>query len=368
MSTDLLSQDEIDALLHGVDSGEVETETEDDSADAFQQEGIHLYDFASQDRIVRGRLPTLEMINERFARKFRTSLFNMLRRSADITVSGLQMQKFSEFIHSLFVPTSLNLMRAIPLRGKALCVMDPKLVFSVVDNYFGGSGKFHAKIEGREFTATEMRVIQMLMDRAYADLQSAWEPVMNLEFSYAGAEVNPQFAHIVGPSEVVVVTSFNVELESGGGDFYLCLPYAMLDPIRELLDAGSPGDVDNFDERWDQAMREEVLETPIWLSSTLTETTISLKELAALRPGDIIPLELPGTVEVKAEDMPLFRGRLGSANGNYAVKISEWIRCDRSPALLKAATDHPSKQALEGGTTELDRPINKGDLVPSQNS
>jgi flagellar motor switch protein FliM len=308
------------------------------------------------------------MINERFARRFRTSLFSMLRRSADITVAGMQIQKFSEFIHSLFVPTSLNLMRAIPLRGRALCVIDPKLVFSVVDNYFGGNGKFHAKIEGREFTATEMRVIQMLMDLAYADLQAAWEPVMNLEFGFAGAEVNPQFAHIVGPSEVVIVTAFNVELESGGGDFYLCFPYAMLDPIRELLDAGSRGDVDNFDERWDRAMREEVLETPIWLSSMLTETTISLKELAALRPGDILPLELPGTVEVKAEDMPLFRGRLGSANGNYAVKVSEWIRCDRSPALLKAATEQAPTEALEGVSPEPEPSVNKGDLVPSKSS
>ncbi len=365
MSSDLLSQDEIDALLHGVDSGEVETENDE----IFEEEdGIHLYDFASQDRIVRGRLPTLEMINERFARKFRTSLFGMLRRSADINVSGLQMQKFSEFIHSLFVPTSLNLMRAMPLRGKALCVMDPKLVFSVVDNFFGGSGKFHAKIEGREFTPTEMRVIQMLMDRAYADLKSAWEPVMNLEFGFAGAEVNPQFANIVGPSEVVVVTSFNVELESGGGDFHLCLPYAMLDPIRELLDAGIQGDVDNFDERWDQAMREEVLETPVWLTSMLTETTISLKELAALHPGDIVPLDLPESVEVKAEDMPLFRGRLGSANGNYAVKISEWIRCDRTPALLQTAAERGAEQPLEGSSADPEPAINKGDLVPAQNS
>ena len=164
-ASDLLSQDEIDALLHGVDSGAVETETDDAEPGSARS-----YDFASQDRIVRGRLPTLEMINERFARYFRTSLFNMLRRTADISVSGVQMLKFSEFVHSLFVPTSLNLIRVAPLRGRGLCVIDPKLVFSVVDNFFGGTGRFHTKIEGRDFTPTEVRVIQMLLGLAFVIL------------------------------------------------------------------------------------------------------------------------------------------------------------------------------------------------------
>ncbi len=176
--SDLLSQDEIDALLHGVDSGDVET-----GGDELLDPGVaRNYDFASQDRIVRGRLPTLEMINERFARYFRTSLFNMLRRSADISVSGVQMLKFSEFVHSLFVPTSLNITKVSPLRGKSLFVLDPKLVFSVVDCFFGGTGRFHTKIEGRDFTPTELRVVQMLLGIAYGDLKLAWQPVLDIAF------------------------------------------------------------------------------------------------------------------------------------------------------------------------------------------
>ncbi|MCG8081229.1 MAG: flagellar motor switch protein FliM, partial [Candidatus Thiodiazotropha taylori] len=201
-ANDLLSQEEIDALLHGVDSGDVATES-----DVADEGGTVSYDFTSQDRIVRGRLPTLEMINERFARLFRTSLFNMLRRTADLSVSGIQMQKFSEFVHSLFVPTSLNMIKVPPLRGKGLFVFDPKLVFSVVDNYFGGSGRFHTKIEGRDFTPTENRVIQLLLNSAFEDLKAAWKPVFQVDFEYSGSEVNPQFANIVSPSEVVVVTS-----------------------------------------------------------------------------------------------------------------------------------------------------------------
>ncbi|MES9977106.1 flagellar motor switch protein FliM [Candidatus Thiodiazotropha sp. LNASS1] len=327
-ANDLLSQEEIDALLHGVDNGDVATET--DVADAG---GVNSYDFTSQDRIVRGRLPTLEMINERFARLFRTSLFNMLRRTADLSVSGIQMQKFSEFVHSLFVPTSLNMIRVPPLRGKGLFVIDPKLVFSVVDNYFGGSGRFHTKIEGRDFTPTENRVIQLLLNRAFEDLEVAWKPVFRVKFEYSGSEVNPQFANIVSPSEVVVVTSFHVDLESGGGDFHVCMPYSMLEPIRELLDAGVQSDRGERDERWERSLKEEILAAKIELSSILTEVQISVKELAELKEGDIIPIEMPEEVEVEAADVPVFKAKLGVADGNYALKINNWIQQNRRKGL-----------------------------------
>ena len=320
--SDLLSQDEIDALLHGVDSGNVETGN-DDILDPSEARN---YDFASQDRIVRGRLPTLEMINERFARYFRTSLFNMLRRSADISVSGVQMLKFSEFVHSLFVPTSLNITKVSPLRGKSLFVLDPKLVFSVVDSFFGGTGRFHTKIEGRDFTPTETRVIQMLLNIAYTDLSLSWQPVLDIGFEYLGSEVNPQFANIVSPSEVVVVTTFNVDLESGGGDFYICLPYSMLEPIRDLLDAGVQSDRGERDERWEMAMREEVMGASVEISSVLGHATLPLRELASLQKGDIIPLEVLDEIEVCAENLPIFRGHLGVHNKSYAIKISEWIQ------------------------------------------
>ncbi len=324
--SDLLSQDEIDALLHGVDSGDVETGADE----VLDPEAARNYDFASQDRIVRGRLPTLEMINERFARYFRTSLFNMLRRSADISVSGVQMLKFSEFVHSLFVPTSLNITKVSPLRGKSLFVLDPKLVFSVVDSFFGGTGRFHTKIEGRDFTPTELRVIQMLLDIAYKDFSMSWQPVLDISFEYVNSEVNPQFANIVSPSEVVVVTTFSIDLESGGGDFYVCLPYAMLEPIRDLLDAGVQSDRGERDERWELAMREEVMGASVEISSVLGEATLPLRALAELRVGDIIPLSVSDSVEVCAEQLPIFRGTLGVHNKNYAVKISNWI--ERSSA------------------------------------
>ena len=327
-ANDLLSQEEIDALLHGVDNGDVATES-----DVSEAGGVNAYDFTSQDRIVRGRLPTLEMINERFARLFRTSLFNMLRRTADLAVSGIQMQKFSEFVHSLFVPTSLNMIKVSPLRGKGLFVIDPKLVFSVVDNYFGGSGRFHTKIEGRDFTPTENRVVQLLLNRAFDDLEQAWRPVFRVKFEYSGSEVNPQFANIVSPSEVVVVTSFHVDLESGGGDFHICMPYSMVEPIRELLDAGVQSDRGERDERWERSLREEILAAKVELSSTLAEVQMTVKQLAALRKGDIIPFDMPEEVEVEAADVPVFKARLGVSDGNYSLKVTRWLKKSRRKGL-----------------------------------
>jgi flagellar motor switch protein FliM len=319
---DLLSQEEIDALLHGVNSGDVESGTDDGLDDG----EARAYDFNSQDRIVRGRMPTLEMINERFARYFRISIFNMLRRAGEISVGGVQMLKFAEYVHSLFVPTSLNLVRIKPLRGTALFIVDPKLVFILVDNFFGGDGRFHAKIEGREFTPTETRVIHMILQQSFKDLKQAWAPVMPVEFEYQSSEVNPHFANIVSPTEVVVVTTFHVELEGGGGDFHVTMPYSMIEPIRELLDAGVQSDRSDVDERWLIALREEMKEAPVDLSSVLAETEISLRDLMALKAGDVIPIEIPDKVALRAEDIPVFRGHFGISQGNNAIKIVERVK------------------------------------------
>lgn len=317
---DLLSQDEIDALLHGVDSGDVDTDGDFSSDDGVAR----TFDFASHDRIVRGRMPTLEMINERFARRFRITLFNMLRRSAEISVAGIQMLKFSEYVHSMFVPTSLNIVKIAPLRGSALCVFDPKLVFIIVDNYYGGIGR-HAKIEGREFSATEQRVIQIVLNDAFKDLEVAWKPVLPVEFKFTSMEVNPQFANIVSPTEVVVVSTFHVELDGGGGDFQVTIPYSMLEPIRELLDAGIQSDASEMDDRWAKSLNEEIKVAEVELSSTLTETTLPLSQIIKLKPGDIIPIKFPEKVTLCAEDVPIFRGKLGISNDNMAIKILEEV-------------------------------------------
>ena len=316
---DLLSQDEIDALLHGVDDGDIGLDDEVDAS------GVKSFDLTSNDRIVRGRMPTLEMINERFARYTRISMFDFLRRSADVASGGVQIMKFGEYVHTLYVPTSLNLVKMRPLRGTALFILDAKLVFKLVDNFFGGDGR-HAKIEGREFTPTEVRVVQLVLTQVFADMIEAWAPVMPLEFEYVGSEVNPAMANIVSPSEVVVVSTFHIELDGGGGDLHLTIPYSMIEPMREVLDAGVQSDVDDVDERWQQSLREDIMDAKVPLHGTLVERDITLREVAALKTGDVIPIELPEEFVLQANGVPIFRGKMGISNENLAVKIIDQIK------------------------------------------
>ncbi len=324
MSTaDLLSQDEIDALLHGVDDGEVETEAVEEEPTGEARS----YDFNSQERIVRGRMPTLEMVNERLARYFRISLFNFLRRAAEISISGIQVQKFSEYIQSLFVPTNLNIVRFAPLRGRALIVMEPKLVFTAVDNFFGGGGQFYNKVEGREFTPTEMRIIRLIIDLLFKDLKEAWKPVMELDFEYMSSEVNPQFANIVSPSEIVVVSTIHVELEGGGGDINIAMPYSMLEPIRELLDAVT-SDRGEIDGNWQESLRKEVLRSEVTLNSMLIEKKMTISDVINFQKGDVIPIDMPESVVVQAENVAIFRGKVGLSDGNYAIQIKEKLTQD----------------------------------------
>ncbi|NZA27891.1 flagellar motor switch protein FliM [Luteimonas sp. SJ-92] len=315
MSNDLLSQDEIDALLHGVDSGVVDTEPEPAPGE------VASYDFASQDRIIRGRMPTLEMVNERFVRLWRIGLFNLIRRSADLSVRGIELVKFGDYLHQLYVPTNLNLIRFKPLRGTGLIVFEPKLVFSVVDNFFGGDGRYPTRIEGREFTPTEMRVIQLMLKQTFADLAEAWAPVLDVQFEYINSEVNPHFANIVTPREYVVVSRFHVELEGGGGEIHVTLPYSMLEPIRELLDAGIQSDRIDRDDSWNEMLREQLQSAEVTVSSVLAKKRIDLRQLTRLKVGDILPIDLPRHVPVCVENIPVFTGEFGTANGNNVVKI-----------------------------------------------
>ena len=320
MSEDkILDQAEIDALIHGVDIGAVNTTPEPGPNE------VRSYDFNNQMRIVRGRMPTLEMINERFARIFRVSLYNLLRRSPEISVHQIQVKKFSEYVHTLHVPTSLNLVKMNPLRGTALVVLEPKLVFATVDNFFGGTGR-HAKIEGREFTATEQRVIHMVLRNVFSDLHVAWSHVAPIDVEFVQSEINPHFANIVSPSEIVVVTSFHIEVDGGGGNLHVTMPYAMIEPLREILDAGVASDRVEKDERWMVCLREEIEDAEVQLTTRLGRCNISLATLLNLKPGDIVPCDFQGKVTILAEDVPIFRGSFGLSHGLQAVKVEERVR------------------------------------------
>jgi flagellar motor switch protein FliM len=321
----ILNQDEIDALINGMDAGAVKTEPEAPPPPGT----VMSFDFMNQMRIVRGRMPTLEMINERFARMFRVNLYSLLRRSPEVAVNPVEMKKWSEYVQTLHVPTSLNMVRIHPLRGIGIVLLEPKLVFAIVDNFFGGNGR-HAKIEGRDFTATEQRIIQMVLKTAFHDLQEAWSHVAQIEVEYLQSELNPAFANIVSPSEIVVVTSFHVELEGGGGDVHVTMPYSMIEPLREALDSGMTSDRVEHDDRWAYSLKEEIDDAEVELSTVLGHSRITLGDLLNLKAGDIVPCDFGGKVTVLAEQVPVFRGTLGLSRGQQAIKVEDKVRRPRN--------------------------------------
>jgi flagellar motor switch protein FliM len=193
----------------------------------------------------------------------------------------------------------------------------------LVENFFGGDGRHHAKIEGREFTPTERRIIQMLLKIIFEDYHDAWAPVMKAEFEYLDSEVNPAMANIVSPTEVIVVNSFHIELDGGGGDFHIAMPYAMLEPIRELLDAGVQSDKEDTDQRWSQALEDEIMDVNVDFNAKLVEKELPLRAMMDWKAGDIIPVDLPESMLVSVEGLPTFRATLGKVNENLALKITE---------------------------------------------
>lgn len=317
MAEEILSQEEIDALLHGVDDGEIETESDEDASTV---DGYATYDLAAQDRIIRGRMPALELINERFARLARVSVFNLLRRSSEVTVGGVQVFKFSEYINTLYMPTSLNMVRMNPLRGINLFALEAKFVFRLVDSFFGGGGR-NAKIEGRDFTPTETRIVQMFLNQIFSDLEEAWKPLLEINFEHVGSEVNPAMANIIGPSDVIVVSVFHVEIDGNVSDFHVSIPYSVLEPIKDVLNSRLAGEITEVDERWVGALRRDIVKASVDVECTVVEKDMTLREVIDLEAGDVISVDIPDDLIMRANGVPIFKSRLGKSRGNLALEV-----------------------------------------------
>ena len=316
----ILSQDEVDALLRGMTGGEIEVETDQ----APDEDGVIAYDLTNQDRIIRGRMPTLEIINDRFARIFRTSISSTLRKVVDVSTTSIDMIKFGEFMRSLPVPTSLHIFRMEPLRGHAIMVIETRLVFNLVDYFFGGDGKSDVKIEGRDFTPIENRVTKRVVEMVLSDLEKAWKPVHEVSLQYHRSEINPQFAGIVPPTDVVVVIKFDLEMEQAAGTIIICIPYSTIEPIRNKLYAGFQSDQLEVDLTWMKRFKEQLKAAAVGLSVTLGSTSITGRELLALKPGDTIQLDQDSThpVTVLVQGVPKFLGVPGLVEGNQAIKVT----------------------------------------------
>ncbi len=327
MAENFLSQDEVDALLKGV-TGEQDADDEvEDTA------GVRPYNLATQERIVRGRMPTLEIINERFARLFRIGLYSFMRRTVEISTGPVRVQKYSEFIRNLVVPTNLNLAQVKPLRGTALIVFDPTVVFMIVDNLFGGDGRFHTRVEGRDFTQTEQRIIQRILEIFFETYSKSWSYVYNIEFEYVRSEMNTQFANIATPNEVVVSTTFNLELGPTNGDLHVCMPYSMVEPIRDLLTSSLQGETMEVDRRWAKLMSQQIQNAEIELVANMGTSELTLAEVVNMKIGDVIPLNIPDTITATVDNVPVMECSYGTLHGQYALRVMKML----SNSLTEAA-------------------------------
>ncbi len=323
MSTEILSQDEVDALLKGV-SGQDEDKDKVEAAPE-STEGPRPYNMGKQERIVRGRMPTMEVINERFARLLRVGLFNFMRKSPDITVKPVKVVKYGEFIRNLVVPTNLNIVQTKPLRGNSLIIFDPTLVFTVIEDMFGGDSRFSTRVEGRDFTPTEQRILQRMLSVVLECYNKAWQPVFPLSMEFLRSEMNTQFATIATPSEIVIASTFSMELASAGGDIHVVTPYSTMEPIRDQLYSSTQGDGAEPDSRWMQMLGRQVQHAEVELTAHLARAQITLAKVLGMRRGDVIGMDIKPTLTAEVDGVPIFECRYGVLNGKYAIKVEKII-------------------------------------------
>jgi flagellar motor switch protein FliM len=321
MSESFLSQEEVDALLEGV-TGESQKLVEE----VHENGEVRSYNISSQERIVRGRMPTMEVVNERFARNLRVGLFNFIRRSPEISVGPVTVQRYSAFLRELAVPTNFNIVAIRPLRGSGLIVCEPALVFGVIDTLYGGIGKFQARIEGRDFSATEQRVINRLVDVITDEYKKAWKGIYPLELEYQRSEMQPQFANIATPSEIIISTSFQLEIGEITGAIHFCMPYASLEPIRDVLYSTTQGDSIEVDRRWVNVLTQEIQAAEITLVAELARADATIEQLLAMKTGDFIELDRQPRIQVTVDGVPVFECQYGTHNAKYAIRIEKSLR------------------------------------------
>lgn len=312
---DILSQAEIDALLEQVISSDASTRQTRSVAP-----GVRSYDLSGQQRITRGRFSGLESINQRLSARLRQALTPIVRREVDIEMLPISVKKYSDYKDGLYLPTSLNLLALPPLKGTAMIVMDARLVFRVVDFFFGGSGR-HAKVEGREFTPTENKLVGTLLQQIYRDMEDIWRSVIELSCLPQGAEYNPALASIVAPNENVVISTFQVQIAGGGGEIHIVLPEAMLEPVRDSLESSNRGISREADRQWSNSIEQQLSRVMVNARCRVAEMELSLSELSELKVGDFLPLNLRRGSELTVDDIPIHRVQVGSYAGNWAVEV-----------------------------------------------
>jgi flagellar motor switch protein FliM len=318
---EILSQEEVDALLKGIQEGEVETEK------GIEPTGVKSYDFTGQEKIVRGRMPSLDIANERLARNFRLSLSAAIRRMVDITNVNVTITKFYDFMRGVPFPSSINIFKMEPLRGFGLLVFDAQMIFSLIEFFFGGTGKTYYKPEGREFTPIEQKIIHKVVMIFFDDMEEAWRAIYPMKPVYVRAEMNPQFVNIVTPVDVVIKVEFVLEVEGKQCKAFLCIPYGTVEPIKEKLYSAFSADRDELDMKWLDRLKDRLREIPVVVSGVLGKVMLDVNRVVDLKKNDLIILDrrVDENIDILVEGYPKFKGKFGIYRGSYGLKVDREV-------------------------------------------
>jgi len=329
---DLLTPEELDALLEEVEEGRLAGE----AFDAEPQGDVVRYDFSAQEHIVRSSMPTLEMIYEKFSRKVLTTLSGILRRGVVVELIGIESMRYADWLAKLAPHCGIHLAKVRPLRGSALFLLNAPLVHLLVDAYFGGrtdeEGMDERMQARKEITDAELRVTRILVEQALRDLEAAWAPVYKITMEHAGVETNPLFASIANPPERVIEARFGIQIGTLREELAFVIPYSMVEPVKALLDNGRISEHSDIDRRWREGLIEGLQDVALELRGTLVEAVVPVRRILTMKPGDVLPIDIPKQLPVDLEGTPVFRGALGFAKGKKAVQVTE-VLCDRTDGI-----------------------------------
>ncbi len=320
----ILSQDEVDALLKGIAGGDIEEPEEHIDEEALEYSS---YDFRRQERIVQIKMPAMEAINDVFLRSIRASISGALRRILDVTAVPMELDRFGAFVRTLPVPSSLQIFKMEPFRGHALFVIEPKLVFAFVECFLGGNGTRNVRIEGRDFTGIEQRLIQRVVNLILSDMEKAWYSLQPIKVQHIRSEINPQFAKICEPEDVVIINRYEVDMDRAVGSITSCIPLTNLESVKQKLMSTFQREQSDEDISLKRILTENIKNVSAELNVELGKTILSAGDILNLEIGDIIQLD-----KRKDEMLPAFiagvrkyMGSPGIHRGNKAFLIKRKI-------------------------------------------
>ncbi len=318
MSDDpILTEDEVDTLLDGVETGEVDTEEAAPAPDE-----VVAFDFRQEHNILVSKLPKLGKLNDKLIMALQKRFLDVYKTEVEVKLAFLHTARFHELRASLQKPSNMNILTVNPGQLPGLIVLDPKLLYILVDNYFGGSGDLAGRQPTTTFTNIELKMSEQFLSHLVREWETIWSDVLSMSLAITGREENPSLVQHIAPNEVMFQAVYQIGFSGHFGECHVVIPYSIIESVKEILGSEGPTEDPKSDAQWQARLAEEVGAANVGVSSSIEGLQLTLKELIELAPGDVVPLEMPETIALRVEDIPVYEGHFGAFDGKNAIKIS----------------------------------------------